>query len=294
MNAIFKYPGSKWSIAEWIIQYFPAHHSYLEPFFGSGAILFNKKRSPIETVNDLDGYVTNLFSWIRDDPEQLARMVYWIPYARDSYDRAIAICKDELHVMDKAQSLVCAAAFCAKTMMGYGFRTNESRVGFKRDIQGREAAYAANGWKNLPDKIMNAAERLRGIQIENRPAVQLIREFRFQNVLIYADPPYVLGARSCPRAMYKHEMTDDDHAELLDELIRHPGPVVISGYASRLYDEWLHDWIRKEIKVRDQAGNKKQEFIWMNFQPCVQQRLLSFADMDTAYYADAGVLIPAT
>lgn len=294
MNAIFKYPGSKWSIADWIIQHFPEHHSYLEPFFGSGAILFNKKRSPIETVNDLDGYVTNLFSWIRDDPEQLARMVYWIPYARDSYDRAIKICKDELHVMDKAQSLVCAAAFCAKTMMGYGFRTNESKVGFKRDIQGREAAYAANGWKNLPDKILKSAERLRGIQIENRPAVKLIQEFRFQNVLIYADPPYVLSARSCQRAMYKHEMTDDDHAELLEELSRHPGPVVISGYASKLYDDLLRNWYREEIRVRDQIGNKKQEVIWMNFEPCVQQQLLAFADMDTAYYADSGVLMPAT
>lgn len=294
MKSIIKYPGSKWSIASWIIQHFPEHHSYLEPFFGSGAVLFNKKRSQIETVNDLDGYVTNLFSWVRDDPEQLARMVYWIPYARDSYEQAIAICKDELQVKDKAHSLVCAAAFCAKTMMGYGFRTNETKVGFKRDVQGREAAYAANGWKKLPDKIIKAAERLRGVQIENRPAVQLIREFRFQNVLIYADPPYVLSARSCSRAMYKHEMTDDDHAELLDALRKHPGPVIISGYASDLYDDQLRDWYREEIKVRDQVGNKKQEVIWMNFQPCIQQQLLVFADKETAYYADSGVMMPAT
>lgn len=56
MKAVMKYPGSKWSIADWIIQFFPEHHSYVEPFFGSGAVLFNKPRSNIETVNDLDDF----------------------------------------------------------------------------------------------------------------------------------------------------------------------------------------------------------------------------------------------
>jgi len=56
MKAVAKYPGSKWSIADWIIQFFPEHHSYVEPFFGSGAVLFNKPRSNIETVNELDDF----------------------------------------------------------------------------------------------------------------------------------------------------------------------------------------------------------------------------------------------
>ena len=273
MNAIIKYPGSKWSIAGWIIDHFPEHHSYLEPFFGSGAVLFNKERSNIETVNDLDGYVTNLFRWIRDNPEALARMVYWIPYARDSYEDAIRVCDTKIGGVEDRESLIRAASFCAKTMMGYGFRTNETRVGFKRDKQGREAAYAANGWKALPDKIMEAAERLRGVQIENRTAMKLIREFNYPNVLIYADPPYVRDARSCPLPMYKHEMTDADHEELLDTLLQHRGPVVVSGYRSSLYDERLKDWHREEIATRDQIGQKKQEVIWMNFQPRRQMQI---------------------
>lgn len=82
MTAILKYPGAKWSMAEWIISRFPPHHSYLEPFFGSGAVLFNKPRSHIETVNDLDGDVVNLFECIRQDPEKLGRIVYYTPYSR--------------------------------------------------------------------------------------------------------------------------------------------------------------------------------------------------------------------
>ena len=61
MRAVMKYPGSKWSIADWIIGYFPEHHSYLEPFFGSGAVLLNKPRSHIETGNDQEGAVGKLF-----------------------------------------------------------------------------------------------------------------------------------------------------------------------------------------------------------------------------------------
>ena len=86
MKAVIKYPGSKWSIAQWIIGFFPLHHSYLEPFFGSGAVLFNKPRSHIETVNDLDGNVVNLFEWIQRDPERMAREIYLIPYARQIYN----------------------------------------------------------------------------------------------------------------------------------------------------------------------------------------------------------------
>ena len=82
-----KYPGSKWGSADWIISHFPEHHSYLEPFFGSGGVFFNKPRSDIETINDLDGEVVNLFRQIRNDPERLAREIYFTPYSREAYER---------------------------------------------------------------------------------------------------------------------------------------------------------------------------------------------------------------
>ena len=88
MRQIIKYPGSKWSLAEWITGFMPEHHSYLEPFFGSGAVLFTKKPSPIETINDLDDDVVNLFACITADAEKLASMIALTPYARTVYDEA--------------------------------------------------------------------------------------------------------------------------------------------------------------------------------------------------------------
>lgn len=257
MRAIFRYPGSKCRIADWIISKFPKHHSYLEPFFGSGAVLFNKPRSPIETVNDLDGDVVNLFEWMRTDPERLAAEIALIPYARSVYDRAF---EGRDLISDSFQR---AVNFYIRMMMGYGFRTNGKKTGWKIDIHGREAAYAARNWCQISEILIPAAERLRGVQIECRPALDLIQRFNYPNVLIYADPPYVLGTRSGKQ--YRHEMTDTEHESLLDALMRHRGPVLLSGYDSPLYSDTLRHWNKDVIASRTQSGKTANEILWMNF-----------------------------
>lgn len=259
MPAVIKYPGAKWSIAKWIISHFPEHHSYLEPFFGSGAVLFTKERGNIETVNDLDGDVVNLFEWIRNDPERLARAVYWTPYSREVYNRAWEAGKTETDPFQRAVD------FYARMMMGHGFRTTGEKVGWKNDVQGREASYAAGYWSKTPEVIFQAAERLRGVQIEHMDAVDLIRRFAFPNVLIYADPPYLLNTRHGKQ--YKCEMTTADHKRLLEALKAHPGPVLLSGYDSDLYNNELRGWEREEIDAMAQTATKRREVLWMNFIP---------------------------
>lgn len=264
MKAIMKYPGSKWSIADWIISYFPQHHSYLEPFFGSGAVLFNKPRSNIETVNDLDGNVVNLFEWIKKDPAKLAHEIYYTPYARQVYEEAFQAVPED--------SLGRAVNFYIRLNMGHGFRTNGEKVGWKNDVQGRERAYASQDWINLPSKIMQAAERLRGVQIENRPAVELMQRFNYSNVLVYLDPPYMPDTRHGKQ--YRFEMySKESHEELLDVAKKHKGPVLISGYDSGLYNEMLKDWYREEKTCYSQVCSRKREVLWMNFYPQVQMQL---------------------
>lgn len=259
-----KYPGSKWSIANWIISFFPEHHSYVEPFFGSGAVLFNKPRSNIETINDLDGNVVNLFQWIKNDPERLAHEIYYTPYARQVYDDAFAVVPDD--------SLERAVNFYIRLNMGHGFRTNGEKVGWKNDVQGRERAYAATDWCSLPDKIIQAAERLRGVQIENRPAAEVMERFNSKKVLIYLDPPYMPEVRHGKQ--YKHEMfTGNSHAQLLETAKAHKGPVMISGYESDLYNDMLQGWHREETTCYSQTASKKREILWMNFEPMGQMSI---------------------
>lgn len=257
MKAIMKYPGSKWGIAKWIIDFFPEHHSYLEPFFGSGAVLFNKSRSHIETVNDLDDNVVNLFDWIKQDPERLAHEIYYTPYARQVYEDAFALVPTD--------SLGKAVNFYIRLEMGHGYRTNGEKVGWKNDIQGRERAYAAQYWCELPRRIMQASERLRGVQIENKPAIELMERFNYPNVLIYLDPPYVLSTRRGKQ--YKHELDIKGQKELLEAVLAHKGPLLISGYDNELYNDYLKGWHREETICYSQVCSRKREVLWMNFEP---------------------------
>ena len=138
-------------------------------------------------------------------------------------------------------------------------------------FKGRERGYAIQEWCRLPEKILEAAERLRGVQIENRDAVELIQRFRSPRVLVYADPPYVLGTRHGKQ--YKCELDDERQDALLLALLKHPGPVILSGYDNDLYNARLQGWHKEETTCYTQSRSKRKEVLWMNFEPEVQMRL---------------------
>lgn len=258
MKQVLKYPGAKWKIADWIISHIPKHHSYVEPFFGSGAVFFSKNPSNIETINDLDDKVINLFKVVRDSSEELARRVASTPYARKEYDNTFENNTEPVDEIEKAR------LFLVQCWQGHGFRTNGYKVGWKNDVQGREAMYAVKNWYRLPEWILAVTDRLKQVQIDNRPAIELIKRFKYPNVFIYADPPYLLGTRTAKQ--YKHEMTDQEHLELLEALLQHPGPVIISGYPSDLYNATLKTWNIASTKGHaEYYGADRKEVIWMNF-----------------------------
>lgn len=188
MKTLLQYPGGKKRLASWIVSQMPEHHSYLEPYFGGGAVLFEKPAAPIETVNDLDGEVVNFFRVVRDE-ESRKKLVDWrryTPYAREAYEESF-----KREPWDRIER---AGYFAVRSMQSHGFRLNEN-CGWKKDVHGREAAYALHNWNRLPESLGEIAARLKQVQIENRPALELIKAFNHENVLIYADPPYVLSTR---------------------------------------------------------------------------------------------------
>lgn len=255
MRSILKYPGSKWRIAKWIISMIPKHHSYLEPYFGSGAVFFNKEPSKIETINDLDNDVVNLFGIVRDNPEPLIKAVEATPYSRIEYENTYLYQDEAIDKIEKARR------FLIRCWQGHGFRTTGEKVGWKNDVQGREAAYAMRHWNKLPEWMLEVTERLKNVQIDCRPAVDVIKRFNYPNVFIYADPPYVLSTRG--RKNYKHEMTDNEHIELLAALNDHKGTAIISGYESDLYNEYLQRWDKRQMGTLNQLSHKRTETIWI-------------------------------
>lgn len=255
MNTLLNYPGAKWGMAAQIVALMPSHRSYLEPFFGSGAVLFNKPPSAIETVNDIDGDIVNFFRVLRDQPEQLAEAISLTPYAREVFE--------DSHANRGSSDFDRAYRFAIRSKMGHGFKTYQ-KTGFKVDVYARERSYCVGCWNRLPGDLLEAAARLKKVQIENRPALDLIRRFNHENVLIYADPPYLLETRGGKQ--YRHEMSDQDHLVLLEALKQHKGSVILSGYPSEMYDRELCGWSVIHRTSYNQNADQRTEVLWCNFE----------------------------
>ena len=257
MKSLLKYPGSKWRISDWILSFFPNHKVYLEPFFGSGALFFKKEPSYIETINDLDGNIVNLFRVCRDYPIELAKAINMTPFSREEFINCYIISDDPI---EQAR----------RTIVRYhqSFGTSNSSKNSWRNVQSYGGPRCATMWNDLPDVIIECCERLKSAQIENTDALTLIQRYDHSDVLIYCDPPYMQNLRK--KNMYSIEMDDNQHVELLETIKQSKAKIVISGYDNDLYNRELKDWCTAEKKTIAQMGLHRIEKIWMNFEPSIQ------------------------
>ena len=254
MNAVLKYPGAKHRLAKWINEYIPTHTVYLEPFFGSGAIFFYKNKSHIETINDLNDDVVNFFKVLRDKPNEFIDAIYFTPYSRTEYKESY-ICSEKDTDIEKARK------FCVRCWQGFGC-SNRYQNGFKSGQQ-TKSPNPARAFAKLPETLQFAAQRLKNVQIENLPAVELLNRYDTEDVFVYCDPPYVSDTRK--GYLYKHEMTNEEHVELLNILKKHPGRILLSGYDNEIYNDILTGWKKAKQITTAEGGVKRTEVLWMNY-----------------------------
>ena len=261
MNQLLKYPGSKFKLANEIIALFPKHKFYLEPFFGSGGVFFNKLPSYRETINDIDDMVVNFFEVCRDYPDELMTKVYFTPFARSEYLRSESRYKD-LPMNTKEEKIECARTFLVRCSQSYGTKLSE-KVGWKNSKLSSGPNNPAI-WIRNTNLIMEVCERLKKAQIECRDAIKLIGDYNFEDCLIYADPPYLKEKRQ--RSYYRYEMyKEDEHIRLLKALLKHQGSVVLSGDDTELYNDYLHNWNKLSFSTVAQGGLIREECIYFNF-----------------------------
>lgn len=255
MKAILKYPGAKWRVADWILSYIPKHKVYCEPFFGSGAVFFKKRPSYIETINDIDENIVNLFEVCREYPEELASKIQMTPFSRKEFEN----CYD-LTVADKVER-------ARRTLVRYhqSFGTSNSSKKSWKNVQTYGGPRTATMWNYLPDTILECCKRLKDAQIECIDAIKLCERYNSPDTFIYCDPPYLQSLRK--KNMYHHEMTEQQHIELLEVLLASESKVIISGYESELYDSMLRDWHKEKKSTTAQMGLHRTETLWMNFEP---------------------------
>lgn len=267
MRAVFRYPGSKWSIARWIISHFPENYEkmvYLEPFAGSGAVFFNKHPGVVETINDIDSDIVNLFYVLRNHPAELKEALFLTPYSREEYDKSFEPADDPI---EKARR------YMVKTTQAIGAKLN-GKCGWRNHKQTNIGGTACK-WAGITETIDAAASRLRGsttnlVQIEHMDALKLIGRYNSPEDLIYLDPPYVRASRKSG-ALYRHEMDDEQQVQLLKLISTSRAKIIISGYHNDLYDWYLQDWETDSTMCRTTSTEKAEEVIWMNYKAPARQ-----------------------
>lgn len=256
---IVRYHGGKWKLAPWIIGNFPPHRIYVEPFGGGGSVLLRKPRSYAEIYNDLDGEMVNLFRMVRDRSLELRRALELTLFSRDEFLDSYEPTKD---LIEQARRTV------VRSFMGFGSAAaSGNKTGFRSNAT-RSGTTPAHDWVNFPSALVAVCERLLGVTIENKDAIEVMRTHDGAETLHYVDPPYVPSTRHegnpyCKKG-YRFEMVDADHRALAAVLNELKGAVIVSGYPSPLYNELFEGWERLENNGAYADGAKNRtEVLWM-------------------------------
>jgi DNA adenine methylase len=259
----FGWYGGKYSHLEWLLPLLPDCHHYCEPFAGSAAVLLNRKPSPVETYNDLDGEVANFFRVLRDDAESLTRAIGLTPFSREEFHVACGAPIEPITRLERARRFFVRAR---QVRTGLAQTASLGRWANCKDTSRAGMSGVVSRWLGSIEQLPEIALRLLRVQIENRPALDVIDLYDAPGTLFYCDPPYVHESRGDSKA-YGHEMTDEDHRALASKLARIQGKAVVSGYSSQLYDRLFSSWRRVEAPMKQCHSIKKprQEVIWANF-----------------------------
>lgn len=265
----FGWYGGKFSHLDWLLPLLPSCHHYCEPFGGSGAVLLNRSPSPVETYNDLDGEVVNFFRELRDNKERLVEAIGLTPFSREEFDIACVV-DPNVAPLERARRFFVRArqvrtGLAQVASLGrWANCKNTSRAGMSGII---------SRWLGSIEDLPEIAERLLRVQIENRPALDVVRLYDSPQTLFYCDPPYVHLTRGDNKA-YGYEMTDNEHRELARVLNSAQGLVAISNYQCGLMDELYppSKWVKHVApeKTIHSTKGKRVEALWTNYDPVAQ------------------------
>jgi len=203
----FPYPGGKTPYWREIVKTFPSHHTYVEPFGGSAAVLLNKQPSYAEVFNDRDADIVHFFRVLREQRDRLVQWLQAVPYSRDVFEEWA----DEYWAGERPEDDVeRAGRWCYLRFSNFNAALDR-RNGFKTGGERNEARSFRSAIANL-DAV---AKRLRQVTIENQDYRKVLDRYDREDTLFYLDPPYV-----DPNRNYYLQGSDEpfDHAALVDAL----------------------------------------------------------------------------
>lgn len=243
--------------AEWIAGLLPWDKvsCYVEPFAGMAGVLLARPPVKVEMLNDLNGRVVNWWRAVRDTPDEFGWLVSNTPRSRDEFQWALTAV-DDPDLPPLRRALAFHIQICQSINTG-------DNVHSPRDWRRRFDPFVYKMSDVDAADIYRLADRLRGVQLENTDALNLLERIAGDRAVIYCDPPY----HSANTTPYKEGGLDVERmAELL---AAQNGAVAISGYG----DEWdMLGWERHErrysrYQINPNGGSEPEprtEVLWVN------------------------------
>jgi len=274
-----KWWGGKHYLAKKIIDLMPRHLHYVEPYAGGLAVLLEKdpfdqskywgekgyEQGISEVVNDIHRELTNFWRVLQREDTFAAfqRQIEATPFSEVEWEEA-EVRQNPLTDLD-VEAAVVFFVRCRQSRAG-GFKDFAT---LSRNRTRRQMNEQVSAWHNCIDGLPAVSARLRRVVILNQPALEVIRQQDGAATLFYLDPPYLHETRATT-GNYQHEMTENDHRELLAAIKQCQGTFMLSGYPNPLYDEELAGWRRQDFVIDNKASGGKTkrqmtESLWMNF-----------------------------
>ena len=263
----FGWYGGKFSHLDWLLPLLPDCPYYCEPFAGSAAVLLNRAPASVETYNDIDGEVANFFRVLRDNADELVRAIALTPFSREEYFTAIYGETENISALEQARRFYVRAR---QTRTGLAQTASLGRWANCKNTSRSGMSGVVSRWLGGVDTLDVIAERLLRVQIENRPAVDVITLYDSAETLFYCDPPYLHETRGDSNA-YAYEMDEAQHREFAEVINHCKGFAAVSGYDHPIMDELFgkRKWIKsfEQAKPIHSTKDLRQEVLWTNYNP---------------------------
>ncbi|MDQ3917871.1 MAG: DNA adenine methylase [Acidobacteriota bacterium] len=219
LNSPIKWVGGKSRLRKYIIPLLPDHTCYVEPFAGAAWVLFGKRPSAVEILNDKEQELINFFRVVKEKPEELIESFEWELVSRAEFERLAGLDPAQLTDVQRAHR------FYYLIMAGWGGELHYPR--FQTSItDGGHGNRLFGALKTLRQRLEPIHKRLSTVIIENLDWRDCIDRYDREGAVMYVDPPY--PGNGCN---YSQNMRDWDAHKLLSErLSRAQCKWILSSY----------------------------------------------------------------
>ena len=251
MRGPLSYIGGKNRLAKQIIEMFPQHTTYVEPFAGGAQVFFRKDPSPVEVLNDLDSEITGFYRVCQNHYEELLRYCRFVLVSRTWFDLLRKTDPTTLTDIQRAARYLYLLKNCFASLV-------------VNPVYHRNVVQAPGfNLERLPELIEKTHKRLERVQIECAPYEEVLKRFDRAGTLFYLDPPYY------GRKLYRYNLSHADFEKLAERLTKIRGKFILSLNDVPEVRALFRRFHIKEVELhytsQKHAGRRYREVLITNF-----------------------------